>query len=94
MQLPGRLGQRSKAAADPGQIDRALRGQRHAPRQPREQRKAQMPLQYADLLGDGALRDAQLIGGGAKVQPATRDLEGTQSVQRRQPAAGNGHDTP
>ena len=42
-------------------------------------------FQLPDMLGDGALRDAQFIGGGAEAQSPPGSIEGAQAVKRGEP---------
>ena len=59
-------------------------GEGQTPRMPQEQAQPEMVFQSAHLLGNGALRHAQIIGGGAEIQVPARGREGAEAVQRRQ----------
>ncbi len=51
------------------------------PRKPLEQGHAELRFEPANLLGDGALRHAELFGGKPEVQVARRDFEGFEAIE-------------
>jgi hypothetical protein len=56
-----------------------------------EQLQAQFAFEAADMLRDGALGDAELIGRGAEIEMPCGRLEGAQRVERRQALLRFGH---
>ena len=79
-----RLGKLRKGARDSRMVGAPFLGEGQTPRMPQEQAQAEMVFQSAHLLGNGALRHAQIIGGGAEIQVPARGREGAEAVQRRQ----------
>ena len=79
-----RLGKLRKGARDSRMVGAPFLGEGQTPRMPEEQAQPEMIFQSAHLLGNGALRHAQIIGGGAEIQVPARGREGAEAVQRRQ----------
>ncbi|OBQ95364.1 hypothetical protein A9K66_26790 [Mesorhizobium sp. AA23] len=60
---------------DMGKIGGALRRQRHAACQPREQSRLETLFQKADVLADGGLREPELGGRGGEIRQARSRFE-------------------
>ena len=64
-----------------------LRRQGEAARQSMKERLADVSLEHAHLLRDRALGHPQLVGRGAETEPAARNLECAECIERWQPRA-------
>ena len=77
-------------ALDVGVVLTAAWGEEDAARPALEERRAEMPLEHADPVGDGGGGDLELLGGAGEALVPCCGVEEAETVERREARHGTG----